>query len=148
MDGDEHRHALALFIVTTHQMAGTLGGDPLTSTLFGCTICPKWMLNPCANMSVAPSLRFGPTSFLYTTACIWSGTSIMTTSARWVASGALSTSKLTFSARSALAVPLSSLTTTVTPLSRRFCAWACPWLPKPAMATVLLWSRDGSASLS
>ena len=36
----------------------------LTSTVFGGTICPKWMLKPCANMSVAPSLRFGPTSFL------------------------------------------------------------------------------------
>ncbi len=106
------------------------------------------MLKPCANMSVAPSLRFGPTSFLYTTACVWSGTSIITTSARLVASAAVSSSKPAFSARSPLGVPLSSLTTTVTPLSRRFCACAWPWLPKPMMATVLLLIRERSASLS
>src|SRR5665648_289617 len=57
------------------------------------------MLKPCANISVAPSLRLGATSFLYTIACVWSGTSIMTTSARLVASAAESTSKPAFSAR-------------------------------------------------
>ena len=46
----------------------------------------------------------------------------MMTSACFVASAALSTSKPAFSARSPLGVPLSSLTTTLTPLSRRF--WA------------------------
>ncbi len=72
----------------------------------------------------------------------------MTTSARLVASAASSTSKPAFSARSPLGVPFSSLITTVTPLSRRFCACAWPWLPKPMMATVLLWIRERSASLS
>ena len=96
----------------------------VTSTGFGGTIWPKWMLKPCANISVAPSLRLGATSFLYTTAWVWSGTSIMMTSACFVASAAERTSNPAFSARSPLGVPLSSLTTTVTPLSRRFCAWA------------------------
>ncbi len=96
----------------------------LTSTEAGGTIWPKWMLKPCANMRVAPSLRLGATSFLYTTACVWSGTSIMITSACRVASAAERTSNPAFSARSPLGVPLSSLTTTLTPLSRRFWAWA------------------------
>jgi hypothetical protein len=95
----------------------------LTSTVLGGTIWPKWMLKPCANISVAPSLRLGSTSFVYTIACVWSGTSIMTTSARLVASAAESTSKPAFSARAALGAPGTSLTTTVTPESRRF--WAC-----------------------
>ena len=106
------------------------------------------MLKPWANMRVAPSLRFGATSLPYTTACVWSGTSIMITSACLVASAAERTSNPAFSARSPLGVPLSSLTTTVTPLSRRFWAWAWPWLPNPMIATVLPWIRERSASLS
>ena len=43
---------------------GPLGATMVTSTEAGGTICPKWMLKPCANMSVAPSLRFGAMSFL------------------------------------------------------------------------------------
>jgi len=72
----------------------------------------------------------------------------MTTSARFVASAAVSTSNPAFSARAAFGVPCSSLTTTVTPLSRRFWAWAWPWLPKPMMATVLDRMSERSASLS
>ena len=72
----------------------------------------------------------------------------MTTSARLVASAAESTSKPAFSARAALGVPGTSLTTTVTPESRRFWAWAWPWLPKPMMATVLSVISERSASLS
>jgi hypothetical protein len=41
-----------------------------------------------------------------------------------------------------------SLTITLQPLSRRFCAWACPWEPKPRMAIVLFFSSERSASLS
>ena len=69
-------------------------------------------------------------------------------SARLAASAAVSTSKPAFSARVALGVPGRSLTTTLTPLSRRFWAWAWPWLPKPMMATVLPLIRPRSASLS
>src|SRR5450759_1495852 len=50
--------------------------------------------------------------------------------------------------RAALRVPGTSLTTTVTPESRRFWACAWPWLPKPMMATVLALIRERSASLS
>ena len=62
----------------------------MTSTSSGGTIWPKWMLKPWANMRVAPALRFGATSFLYTTAWVSSGTSIMMTSACLVASAAVS----------------------------------------------------------
>src|SRR5665647_26023 len=50
--------------------------------------------------------------------------------------------------RAALGAPGTSLTTTVTPESRRFWACAWPWLPKPMMATVLALIRERSASLS
>src|ERR1035441_3259129 len=39
-------------------------------------------------------------------------------------------------------------TTTLTPLSRRFSACACPWLPYPMIATVRPLRREMSASLS
>ena len=51
------------------------------------------------------------------------------TSACLVASAAVRASKPSFSASSPLGVPWSSPTITLTPLSRRFWAWAWPWLP-------------------
>ena len=40
------------------------------------------------------------------------------------------------------------MTSSVWPLSRRFIAWAWPWLPKPMMATFLALIRFTSASRS
>ena len=50
-------------------------------------------------------------------------------SAIFTASGVASGWNLCFTASSKLAVPGSSATITVQPLSRRFWAWAWPWEP-------------------
>lgn len=50
-------------------------------------------------------------------------------SAFFAASAAQTGLKPSFTACAWFGVPSSSLTITLTPLSRRFCAWACPWLP-------------------
>src|SRR5450759_3971074 len=72
----------------------------------------------------------------------------MTMSARFAASSTLSTvtpSAFAFAADFDVAC---SPTTTDTPLSRRFSACACPWLPYPMIATVRPLRREISASLS
>ena len=43
---------------------GPFGAIIVTSTFAGGTICPKWILNPCANINMLPSSRFGSISFL------------------------------------------------------------------------------------
>src|SRR5664279_2247761 len=72
----------------------------------------------------------------------------MMTSARFTASSTLSTvSPSAFAFAADLDVACNP-TTTETPLSRRFSACACPWLPYPMIATVRPLRRDMSASLS
>jgi len=65
----------------------------------------------------------------YTSGWTLSGTSIDTTSAAAAASVGVAT--VSPSARAALREddPSRRPTITSTPLSARFCAWACPWLP-------------------
>src|ERR1039457_625918 len=72
----------------------------------------------------------------------------MTMSARLAASSALSTVKPSAFAFAADFDVACSPTTTLTALSRRFSACACPWLPYPMIATVRPLRRDMSASLS
>src|SRR5271169_5271489 len=72
----------------------------------------------------------------------------MTTSARRAASSTLSTVSPSAFAFAADFDVACSPTTTLTPLSLRFSAWACPWLPYPMIATVRPLRREMSASLS
>ena len=84
----------------------------MTSTSLGGTIWLKWMLKPWANMRTLPAVSSAATSLRYSRACVSSGTSMMIMSARVAASAAVKTSKPAFWARSALAVPGRSETTT------------------------------------
>jgi hypothetical protein len=52
------------------------------------------------------------------------------------------------SARARERLPSGRPITTLIPLSRRFRAWACPWLPYPRIATVLPLMSSRFASLS
>ena len=72
----------------------------------------------------------------------------MITSAALTASATVLTSKPAASASARLLDPSARPITTVTPLSRRFSAWAWPWLPYPMTATVCPSSADRSASAS
>ena len=56
---------------------GAFGAIMNTSTSFGGTIWPKWMLKPCANAMALPSVRYGSMSFLYISAWRSSGIRIM-----------------------------------------------------------------------
>src|ERR1035437_639753 len=127
---------------------GSFGAIIDTSTSAGGTICPKRMLKPCANMSVFPVFRYGAVDSSYSFFWRGSGVRIMTTAALFAASSTLSTvspSPLAFAADFDVAC---NPTTTETPLSRRFSACACPWLPYPMIATVRPLRREMSASLS
>ena len=52
---------------------GPFGAIIVTSTSSGGAIVPKWMLNPCANISMLPASRFGAMSSAYAFACAVSG---------------------------------------------------------------------------
>ena len=65
---------------------GPFGAIIVTSTPSGGAIVPKWMLNPCANISMLPASRFGPMSSAYAFDCAVSGRTTITTSASRTAS--------------------------------------------------------------
>ena len=72
---------------------------------------------------------FGAMSFWYTAAICSSGSRIMTTSADFTASATSATFRPAFSTLGQDAPPLRRPTTTLTPLSLRFWAWAWPCEP-------------------
>jgi hypothetical protein len=90
----------------------------------------KWMLSPCAKASAAPSRMWSLRCPSHRSAWISSGASTITTSAHFAASAGALTVKPAPSAFLALPEPGRSATiTSATPESRRFMAWAWPWLP-------------------
>src|ERR1700722_16914132 len=80
--------------------------------------------------------------------CATSGASIITTSAPSEASAGTTSFQPSCSACFHDAPPLRRPTTTLCPLSRRFSAWARPWLPYPMIAMRLPSSARGFASFS
>ncbi len=87
------------------------------------------MLKPCANMTVLPAFMCGAIDSSQSFFWPVSGVRIMTTSARFAAS---STGRTVSPSAFAFAADFDVAwrpTTTETPLSRRFRACACPWLP-------------------
>ena len=87
------------------------------------------MLKPWANASAAPFFMLGSTSPAYTAAMVSSGSSIITTSAPFTASSTDFTASPACFALFHDAPPERRPTTTFTPESCRFCAWAWPWEP-------------------
>ena len=109
---------------------GALGAIIDTSTPAGGSMVPKRMLKPWANISVLPGLRFGSMASRYSLACPVSGVRIMMMSAASAAAGRREHGAARPPAAFARErLPSGSPTTTPTPLSRRFRAWAWPWLP-------------------
>ena len=82
-----------------------MGATIDTSTLSGGTIASKWMLKPCANISVLPGRRCGSIDSLYTSAWMWSGISIMMMSDSAAASSTSPTFSPSPSAFSQLRLP-------------------------------------------
>ena len=62
LHGDQRRRAVALLVGAAHQVAGALGAIIVTSTSAGGVTVPKWIENPCANISMSPAFRFGAMS--------------------------------------------------------------------------------------
>jgi hypothetical protein len=87
------------------------------------------MLNPCANISIAPWCRLGSISLLYIRPWLWSGVRIITTSAHFAASATVATSSPAARAFSIDRLVAGSPTFTLIPLSLRFNACACPCDP-------------------
>ena len=87
------------------------------------------MLNPWANAKAFPSSKYGAISSLYNLACFSSGTKTITTSEDLTAFATVATSKPASLTLSQDLLPSYNPTTTSTPLSWRFNACACPWLP-------------------
>ena len=108
---------------------GPFGATINTSTSLGATIWPKFILNPWANAKAFPASKYGATCSLYIAACFSSGISIITISAALTASGTVATCNPSFSATFQDLLPSYKPTITSIPLSCRFNAWACPWLP-------------------
>ena len=100
-----------------------------TSIPGGGSIWPKWMLKPWAKRSRFPGARPSLISFSQTSACFSSGSRIMITSPRLAASVTSRTSRPAASASGLLFESGRRPTTTDTPESFRFSAWACPWEP-------------------
>src|ERR1700722_10327541 len=106
------------------------------------------MLNPCEKRIIAPSFRFGATSFVYSAGCAISGASITITSAPSTASDGPTKAHPSCSACFHEGPPRRRPTTVFTLLSRRFSACARPWLPYPSTATRLPSSVRGFASFT
>ena len=87
-------------------------------------------------------------SLLYTSPCLSSGMRIMMISAALAASAVEVTPSPSASARARDRLPSLSPTITSNPLSLRFRAWACPWLPYPMTAIFFPFKTSRFASLS
>ena len=74
-------------------------------------------------------IRYGLMRLLINSPCVSSGVSMWIQSARFAASSGATTTMPSARACCALGRLGSRPTMTLWPLSRRFCAWACPWLP-------------------
>ena len=85
---------------------GALGAIMVTSTSGGGTTWLKWMLKPCANMSILPLPRPPLISVSNTCRWLWSGSRIMITSAICAASLTVATFSPSFSAFAQLFEPL------------------------------------------
>ena len=90
---------------------------------------PKRMLKPWANMRVSPAFRWGRISSRYSFAWPVSGVRTITMSAPWAASATSRTVSPSAWAFARERLLPGRPTSTSTPLSRRFSAWAWPWLP-------------------
>ena len=119
-----------------------------TSTPAGGTMRPKRMLKPWAKNSASPSRRLGAISASYTDFCSVSGSRIMITSAQAVASAIDITVRPSASALAFDDDPSRRPTTTSTPDSFRFSAWAWPCEPYPITATLRSAMKERSASAS
>ena len=106
---------------------GPLGATMPTSTPGGGSIWPKWIEKPWANISRFPGAIPSRISPSQTSACLSSGSRIITTSPRLAASGTSSTVSPSPSASARLAESGRRPTTTSQPESLRFsaCAWPC-----------------------
>ena len=127
---------------------GPLGATIITSTYSGGVIYPKCILNPWANANVCPSLKLSFMLSAYTTLWTSSGNKHITISPALVASATLNTSKPSSLALTPDFDPSCNPTTTSTPLSLKFCAWAWPWLPYPSIATFFPFKASMLTSLS
>ncbi len=83
-----------------------------TSTPGGGSISPKWIANPCPNISRLPAAIPSPISELQISPCFSSGSRTMTTSPRLAASAVSSTLSFSASARARLEESERSPTTT------------------------------------
>ena len=85
---------------------GAFGAIIVTSTSAGGTTWLKWMLNPCANISILPFERPPLICSSYTCRWLWSGRRIMMMSAPAAASGTVATRSPSPSAFAQLREPL------------------------------------------
>ncbi len=149
VDGDERRDAGALEVLAAHEVAGALGGDERDVDVRRAARSRRSGSRSRGRRAAGCRRRRRRLTCSFQMSR-WrsSGTSIITMSPREAASAGSSTSKPASLAALTESESERSPTTTSTPESLRFCAWAWPCEPKPMIATVLPSRRERSASSS
>ncbi len=130
LDREQRRHAAALLVHAAQEVAGALGRDhPDVDVGPGGWIRANRMLNPWANISSCPGRRLGSISRVVDRLLERVRDGDHDHVGGLDRLGDVLDPKPAASATARLLEPAARPTTTSTPLSRRFSAWAWPWLP-------------------
>ena len=129
VDGEEHRNAATARVFAANGVTGGLGGDEPHRDVAGRDDLLEMKAEPVRHGEVLAGVKAGRDFFLKISGASSSGTSVMMTSPQSAASATSLTVRPASTALPQEALSLRRPTATLTPLSFRLRAWACPWLP-------------------